>query len=141
MSLTFSMPGMPVAKPRGRQLLLGRRGPAAVVKWLDFRDAIVLAAIAAGWRPYAQAEPVVLKVVAYFAIPPSWSAKKARAAAGGFHRSKPDANHVWNAVADGLFKADERLAVAVCVKRWDDGRGERVVVTLTNDLEEVLRGA
>lgn len=126
--ILFTIRHEPVAKPRGRQLCIEGPGtPPGVVAWRSFKAAALEAALKTGWR-WADPEPLVLLVASYHAIPSSWSRRRKLEALRAWHRQKPDGNHVWNAVADALWPKDERISTGLCVKRWDDGAGPRVVV-------------
>ena len=131
--LLFTIHSHPVPKPRGRQLrIYGRETPVGVLAWRAFKDAAQKEALVAGWRP-TDAEPLMMFVASYHAIPASYSRKQAQALAGQPHRTRPDQNHVWNAVADALFPRDERLSTGMCGKFWDAGGGARVVVVLCDN--------
>ena len=120
--LVLSIPLEPMQKPNIRSK-----------RWKDWRrwaDGLIALAQVRGWRPGP--EPELLKVVAYFAIPQSWPAERKLSAVGAPHRQKPDANHLWNAVADALYQRDERIACCYCLKLWDDGKGPRLEIALSS---------
>lgn len=137
--IQFIIPGRPVPKPRGRQLLIhGPKTPPGVVAWREFKARATRAAIMAGWKP-DDPESLIVLVAAFFEPAKSLS-KSARAALEGQpHRVKPDSNHVLNAVFDALFPRDERVSSGLCTKEWcrDGGAlGERVVVWLGDVVPE-----
>ncbi len=91
-------------------------------KWKSWKQwGIALRAMLAvhGFRPEEGDEPTSLAVEAYFPIPQSYRGSN-RYHPGELHRVKPDANHVWNAVADALYSKDERIALQTCDKRWTE---------------------
>lgn len=116
------IPGHPMHKPNIRS--------RSWKKWRRWADNAVREAIAQGVLLGDGREPLALDVACFFAIPRSWSSKKARAHSGQGMRSKPDGNHLWNAVADALYRRDERIVDQRCVKFWDDGGGARTEVWL-----------
>jgi hypothetical protein len=101
-------------------------------RWKDWRrwaDALFALSQSQGWISGAY-EPKWMKVEAFFGIPKGLSEPEYNARRGAVHRQKPDANHVWNAVADALYPRDERIPGCWCLKRWDDGSGPRLEIVL-----------
>lgn len=121
MSLLLTIPGTPMQKPTIRS--------RAWKTWRRWADGVRLVAMSQGWRP-ADPEPLVMFTASYFAIPQSWTLRAKETARGVEMRSKPDANHLWNAVADALYERDERIALGLALKLWDDGGGPRTVIYL-----------
>lgn len=71
-----------------------------------------------------------LQIVAYMRIPPSWSNKKQMDLRGAPCLAKPDIDNIGKAVLDALFEEDKGVWRMVAEKRWDDGRGPRLEITL-----------
>lgn len=72
------------------------------------------------------ANPLRLKIVAYFEMPKSWSKAKRAELAGQPHRQKPDWDNVAKAVQDIFWAEDQVVAEGHVLKFWDDGNGARV---------------
>lgn len=72
------------------------------------------------------ANPLRLKIVAYFEMPKSWSKAKRAELAGQPHRQKPDWDNVAKAVQDIFWTDDQVVAEGHVLKFWDDGNGARV---------------
>lgn len=68
---------------------------------------------------------------AFLPIPRSLSATMKIARAGNLHRQKPDKDNIEKALLDALFHEDSGIAQGTGEKRWDDGKGPRLEVTLT----------
>ena len=68
---------------------------------------------------------------ASFTMPASWSKKKKAAMSGTLHRSKPDRDNVDKGILDTLFESDQGIAVGSISKFWDDGRGARIELHVT----------
>jgi Holliday junction resolvase RusA-like endonuclease len=87
----------------------------------------------AGSAPYGQA--VAVEAVAVFAIPPSWSKKKQRAAY--WHTSKPDADNIAKALGDGLngvcWADDSQVASIRVLKVYGATPGLHITVTALGD--------
>ncbi|HQB08132.1 MAG TPA: RusA family crossover junction endodeoxyribonuclease, partial [Rectinema sp.] len=73
---------------------------------------------------------VQLDWVAYLPMPKSWSKKKKEFMKGQAHRSKPDKDNIDKAIMDALFERDECIAFGSQSKRWDDGNGPRIIITI-----------
>lgn len=90
------------------------------------------------WADLARASaPKILPVrpwrvdwIAYFAFPRSYSKKKRAALTGQLHDVKPDRDNIDKALLDALWKDDACVSVGCMEKRWDDGRGARLEVTV-----------
>ena len=102
-----------------------------VLKYRAFRDAFILDARVAGFK--ADLIPLVLEVVAYIAMPRTWSKSKKEAHAGQPHMTKPgpDADNILKAVADSLVAEDVSIYRKHIEKYWDDGQGPRLEVKIT----------
>lgn len=72
-----------------------------------------------------------IKAVAFFKLPSSWNAATKAKMRGQPHTLRPDADNLMKAIGDGLFPTgDEHLYDLQISKYWDDGSGERTVITL-----------
>jgi Holliday junction resolvase RusA-like endonuclease len=67
---------------------------------------------------------------AYLRIPKSWSKKKKSELRGKPHMQKPDTSNILKGIEDALTGRDETIYYIEGKKLWDDGRGERVEITL-----------
>jgi Holliday junction resolvase RusA-like endonuclease len=119
----INVPGEPVAKGRPRFSTIGKFPRAYTPKkTADYETQI---------REYAALEmrgspmfdgPVVVRVVAWLAIPKSWSKK--RRATACLHTSKPDADNFLKAAIDGLngivFKDDSQAVDLHVSKRYSE---------------------
>lgn len=122
MSVKFTIPGNPVAKPRQTQR----------DKWMK-RDCVVRYR---AWADEARkaapkdlpAEPIWITVWVWLPIPKSVARAKRQEVKGKNHRQKPDADNILKAVCDALFARDEVIACKHIEKFWDDGAGPRVIV-------------
>jgi Holliday junction resolvase RusA-like endonuclease len=122
--LKFTILGEPVGKPRMTQRDKWAERPAV----MHYRAWADRARAAAPNRP-GDAKDV--SWVAYFDLPASYSKKKRAALAGQPHRQKPDRDNVDKAVLDALFAQDCTVSDGTLRKRWDDGRGPRIEITIT----------
>ena len=71
--------------------------------------------------------------VAFVAMPKSWSKKRKDEMRGQYHRQKPDVDNIAKAVFDSLFDDDSGIADSHMVKRWDDGNGARIELTIETE--------
>lgn len=115
--------GAPVAKPRQTQCDKWKKRPA-VVRYREWADR---ARQCAGEMP---AKPGQMDVKFFLPIPTSWSEKKRAAHRGLPHQVKPDKDNLEKAVADALLKNDQCIWKGRQEKRWDDGNGPRVEITI-----------
>lgn len=119
----FTVPGPPMGKPR-----MTRRDKWAkrdvVVRYRAYADAI---RAACGPVP---ADPVGVAVLAYIAMPASWSEKKKSRMDGTPHQAKPDYDNIIKSIGDSLFDDDSVLCAGSCVKFWCREGHERTVVTV-----------
>ena len=126
MTQHFTIPVVPMGKPRMTQADKWRRREC-VVRYRGYADAI-----RAETEGRMEA-PVSVSWVAYLPIPPSWSGAKRRAHMGQPHKSKPDRDNIDKGILDALFEADACVASGVLVKRWEDEKGPRIELTLSDD--------
>lgn len=80
--------------------------------------------------PELPENPGTLSVVAYLALPESWSQKKKAAHRGRPHASKPDSSNIIKGIEDALFSEDKTIYRISLEKRWDDGAGPRMEITV-----------
>lgn len=119
----FTIPGNPIGKPRMVHSDKWAKRPA-VLRWIAWKDAA---------RPHVPALPVKpysLDIVAYFERPASWGKKKRLFASNMPHRQKPDFDNVSKLVSDFLFSDDSIIWKSAIEKRWDDGGGPRLIITV-----------
>lgn len=117
----FTIPGKPFAKERPKAVAVAGRArvytPAATV---SFESKVAQIARPAFSVPFEG--PVLLRVVAVFEIPKSWTKARKAGADGAYHIQKPDADNLLKAIKDGLNRiawADDcQVADERCVKRW-----------------------
>lgn len=89
-------------------------------------------------RPYLFFEkgvPLILSVVAYFPIPPSWGKHKTRAAAEGelFPTKRPDGDNILKLVADalnGVAYEDDAQIVSMAVRKVYTGGAGCIKVSI-----------
>jgi len=75
-------------------------------------------------------KPISLSWRAYIAMPKSWSKKKKEKHCGQLHMQKPDRDNIDKAIMDAIFKEDKCIATGKLQKYWDDGQGQRIVITI-----------
>lgn len=78
--------------------------------------------------------PYRVSWTAYFTMPESWSKKKQALLKGEYHQSKPDRDNVDKGILDALFETDQCVAEGLLTKRWDDGRGARIELSISQHL-------
>lgn len=129
MPSTFIARVVPVGKPRMTQRDKWKKRPA-VMRYRAFADQLRLCANAAGFTRERLKDVAVLDWVAYLPMPASWSSKKREAMRGQPHRQKPDRDNLDKAILDSLFDDDCGVYAGRLVKRWDDGGGPRLEITV-----------
>lgn len=117
----FTVPGQPIGKARPRATAVNGRPRMYTPKTTaDYEKQVAEEAMPLFPEPLACA--VRLRVVAFFAMPKSWSQKKRAALEGHFHTQKPDADNVLKVIKDGLNEVawidDAQVCDARVVKRW-----------------------
>lgn len=117
----FTIPGQPIGKARPRATAVNGRPRMYTPKTTaDYEKQVAKEAKPLFPAPLACA--VRLRVVAFFAMPQSWSKKKRAALEGQFHTQKPDADNVLKVIKDGLNEVawidDAQVCDARVVKRW-----------------------
>lgn len=133
---TFTVPGKPTGKGRPRATIRG--GHAAMytpAKTASYENKVALSYVAGnpGAKPFEAGVPLMVVMVALFAIPQSWSKK--RKAEAMWHTGKPDADNLVKCMdaLNGIAWHDDSQVVDVrCVKRYDtEGKGARLSVHIS----------
>ena len=124
MFANFCILGQPIGKPRMTQKDKWAKRPC-VMRYREWADK---ARIVAGKLPQ---NPRTVSWTAYFEFPESYSAEKVAQLAGRPHRQKPDRDNVDKALLDSLFAQDCGVSDGTLSKRWDDGNGPRIEVSIT----------
>jgi Holliday junction resolvase RusA-like endonuclease len=125
--IAFTYHGAPCPKPRMTRSDRWNKRPA-VVQYHSFKDCFRLAAQAAGYRDDLTIQEI--RALAFIALPKSWPISRRKAMAGQPHTSKPDADNLLKAIADGLTTNDAGIWRVSLEKYWDDGRGQRLEIEL-----------
>lgn len=127
-NIEFIYQGKPIGKPRMTQRDVWMKRPC-VVQYYQFKDAIRKAAKDAG---YDESMVILqIRLIAFIAIPKSWSKRRVSAVAGRAHDQKPDISNILKAVEDSLTDDDSKIFYVDAEKYWNDGIGERIEVMLT----------
>lgn len=135
-SLSFTVPGAPVAKGRPRLSNIGGKARAFTpAKTVRYEQLVALAAQQAmDGRAAVRDVPLVVRVVAYVPIPASWSARKQAAATAGTVKpiSRPDADNFLKAGLDGMngvvFHDDAQVVHVVVAKHYSLTPGMEISV-------------
>lgn len=135
--ITFTIPGSPIGKPRMTRADKWKRRDC-VLAYRDWADKARLELYrAAKVCPFLDANHKIVPGLydiswcAYVAMADTWSAKKKARLAGRHHFGKPDRDNIDKALLDSLFSDDRGVCDGRVTKRWDDGQGPRLVVTIT----------
>lgn len=121
--VSFTVPGVPVAKPRQTRSDKWKERPC-VARYREWADR---ARAAAGTVP-SQAQHA--DILIYLPLPQSLSAKKRNSMAGTPHRVKPDIDNLIKSALDALLKRDQGIYEIRAKKFWEDENGPRVEITL-----------
>lgn len=123
MSVTFVIPGQPVAKGRPK---FARHGKAVLAytpaKTASYENLVKLAATAAMSGAKPSAAPIDLVIVLSLQIPASWSNKRRALAAAGeiCATKKPDADNVLKGIKDGcngIVWRDDAQVVSITLQK------------------------
>ena len=98
-TLTFTVPGPPMGKPRMTRRDAWKKRPCVMRYW----DYCARIRQAAGRLP---PNPDGLMATVYLAMPESWSDKKKADTLGQPHRQKPDYDNIAKSLGDALFTED-----------------------------------
>lgn len=122
-SLSFTIPGNPVAKARPRVVRHGGRVMTYTpAQTRIYEDAVrVYARLAWRGKPPLRDTAICMSILCTLEIPPSWSKKeKAAAAYGKPHLGKPDWDNLGKIVSDalnGIIYADDSAVYEVTVTK------------------------
>jgi len=131
-TITFTIPGKPIGKPRMTQRDKWYKRKATTDYW-EWKE--LVKSIATNVPPAAQV--VSLSWIAYFTPPASWSAKRRIAVIGQLHRSKPDRDNIDKALLDALFDDDAAIAAGSLEKRWSENARLEVTIIRNRSLADV----
>lgn len=120
---TFTVPGDPMGKPRMTQRDVWKKREV-VVRYRAYADAIREAC-----GPVPE-NPVAVSVMAYIAMPASWSERKRARYDGTINRQRPDYDNISKSIGDSLFEDDSILGLGSCVKFWCREGTQRTVVSV-----------
>ena len=128
--ISLTIKGDPIGKPRMTQRDKWAKRPAVLAyrAWADKARLELYNACQLHHLPPGLWE---VSWTAYIGMAPSWSKKKRERLTGTFHFGKPDRDNIDKALLDSLFENDAGVSEGTLRKRWDDGRGPRLVVTIT----------
>lgn len=128
--LSFDVPGNPVGKPRMTRRDQWQRRPPVVAyrAWADL--ARLQYARAMGRSQPTTWPPAHVRLIGFFSIPTSWSARRRAEMTGQPHRVVPDVDNIGKALLDALLEQDQGVYHIEITKAWDDGKGPRLQVTL-----------
>lgn len=121
----FVIPGAPVGKPRQTQSDKWKQRPC-VMRYRAWADKARAAA-----PSDLTSQPLSVKAAFWLPMPKSWRKPYRDALRGNSHRHKPDIDNLVKSALDALFKRDECAAILFAEKRWDDGHGPRIELTIT----------
>lgn len=125
-SLSFTLPFAPMGKPRMTQQDKWKKRPP-VVRYRKWKDQVSLMAPISKipWKRVHR-----IDWTAYLAIPKRWNRAQRAELTGTVHRVKPDRDNIDKALLDALLKEDSIVSDGCLKKRWDDGNGPRLEVTV-----------
>lgn len=112
-ALSFIVVGDPMGKPRMTQRDVWKKRPV-VLRYRDFCDRIREATP----NRVFEADVYAIDIVAYIAMPDSWSEKKKKEHDDRMHRTKPDWDNIGKAICDAIFKDDSIIGSGRCRKYW-----------------------
>ena len=120
--ISFTVPGVPVAKPRQTRSDKWKKRPC-VLRYREWADKARQAMYdATGTVSMIGGQ---LDVIAYFPTRSGWRSP------GSVHKLKPDADNILKAVSDAICRNEDQMIHDMSVKkRWDDGNGPRVEITI-----------
>lgn len=121
--IRFIVVGEPMGKPRMTRRDVWKKRPV-VLRYHDYCDRIKEAAP----NTVFKVDVYAVDVVAFIALPASWSKKKKDAHDGKIHRTKPDWDNIGKAVCDALFKEDSGIADGRTRKFWCRDGHERTEI-------------
>lgn len=119
---TFTVPGLPVGKPRQTQRDKWKARPA-VVRYREYCDRI--RAASGECSP-----PDQIEVTAYLPVKQSWSKRRQLMFNGTPHRLRPDADNILKGICDALFTDDSGIWKKTVTKFWCQMDAERTEITV-----------
>ena len=122
-----------MGKPRMTRRDVWKKRPV-VLRYHDYCDRIKEAAP----NRVLTADVYAVDVVAYLAMPTSWSLKKKAEHAGKMCRQRPDWDNIGKAVCDALFKEDSGIADGRTRKFWCHEGDQRTEIRLYFNEKPVL---
>lgn len=133
--ITFTIPGEPIGKPRMTQADKWKKRPAVLAyrAWADKARLELFREVPFGLDAQHKLPTGLYDVswLAYVGMADSWSAKKKARLKDMLHFGKPDRDNIDKALLDSIFADDRGVCAGRITKRWDDGQGPRLVVTIT----------
>jgi Holliday junction resolvase RusA-like endonuclease len=119
----FTSVGDPMGKPRMTQRDRWMKRDV-VLRYRDYCDRLREAAP----NGLQTADVYAVDVIAYIAMPESWSKKKKAEMLGSLHRQKPDWDNIGKAVCDALWEDDSMIGDGRTRKFWCNEGEQRTVV-------------
>jgi len=108
----FVVPGAPMGKPRMTQRDQWKKRPA-VLRYREYCDRIRAAA-----KLNPKLDIFAIEVIAFIAMPESWSKKKRAKMDMRLMRQRPDWDNIGKSVCDALFEEDSVLGGGMVWKFW-----------------------
>ena len=145
MSITFTVPGVPVGKGRPR---FAKRGQFVKTytpeKTASYENLVKMAAAEAMHSTLPMEGAVSLNLLLYITPPVSWSEKKKKAALSAeiWPTSKPDIDNVLKGIADacnGIVWLDDKQIVDCQISKKYAERAEAVVIVELVQAQKTLR--
>ena len=134
-AITFTVPGVPVAKQRARTVRLpgGQITTFTPKKTANYESLVALQGQTAMEGRAPHDGPLRLRLRAVFPVPQSWSKnKKRQALVGALRPGRPDIDNVVKSITDGLqgvaYIDDKQIAEIAAVKHYGMTPGAWVTV-------------
>lgn len=131
-SLTFTIPGSPVPKPRQTRSDRWKKRPS-VLRYRDWADRARDAARKAIDQRFPGLVLYSYKRISanlYFPLPASWNNVTKERMKGQPHELRPDIDNCGKAILDAIYPTgDSAIYKLDLEKRWDDGADPRVELT------------
>ena len=122
-SISFVWFGEAVPAPRMTQSDKWNKRPC-VMRYREFKDSLLIKARMAGFAPGYRISH--LDALCYLPIPKS----SPRSFCGQPHDKKPDLDNLAKSILDGLTDSDQSCWSIGLEKRYDDGQGARLEITI-----------
>ena len=124
-TVTFTVKGDPMGKPRMTQRDKWQKRPAVTRYWA-YCDRIR----AASPPSVPSLDVYAVNLAFYIAMPDTWSARKKEHLVGTYHRSRPDFDNLCKAVCDALFDEDSIIGEGRVRKIWCREGDQRTEIKL-----------